>query len=290
MEDTKASTIGERLRLLLDLVLVLTTILSVIAAIVFFSLTAMVAPPDQIAGVQWAGLAPNFGMIAAAVAFISELFRRLFVRKPRKWLPLAIMLGLAAAYGAPFLITNSEQDDCTFGPVSNEQYRDYLRRAKDLSSKTPGSFSLHQDRASARFNELFERLVDQKPSVYERVAASHALLRSFGAQYRNTSGMPDTYARVAKTGGVVGFNYYLDANRLGLFHPFLLFMRQAWIITDLTGPGDFYRGPVPTVAGDIRFVVNYPAFDGRPPIDRAPEQCPPVPDPTLSESFSRIAR
>ena len=206
----------------------------------------------------------------------------------RKWLPLAIVLGLVAAYGAPFLTTYSEQDDCTFGPVSNQQYRDYLSRAKDLSSKTPGSFSWNHQEARARFNELSEGLIDQKSSVYERVAASHALLRSFGAQYRNTSDMdPDPYATVAKTGGVVRFNYYLDVNRLGLFHPL---MRQAWIIATLTGPGDFYRGPVPSVAGDIRFAVNYPAFDTRPPIDRAPEQCPPVPDQTLSEGFSRIAR
>lgn len=123
----------------------------------------------------------------------------------RKWLPLAIMLGLAAAYGGPFLITyitNGEQDECTFGPVSNKQYRDYLRLARDLSSKTPGSFSWNHEEAQARFNELFERLTDQKPSVYERVAASHALLRSFGAQYRNTSGMnPDPYATVAKRVG-----------------------------------------------------------------------------------------
>ena len=101
---------------------------------------------------------------------------------------------------------------------------------------------------------------------------------------------PDPYATVAKKGGFVGFNYFLDVNRLGLFHPFLPFKRQAWIIQNLTGPGDFYSGPVPSVAGDIRFTVNYPAFDTRPPIDRAPEQCPPVPDQTLSERFSRTAR
>jgi hypothetical protein len=212
--------------------------------------------------------------------------------KARKWLPLAIALGLAAAYGGPLLITyftNGEQDECTFGPVSNKQYRDYLRRAKDLASKTPGSFSRDNQQARARFDELFERLIDQKSSIYERVAASHALLRSFGAQYRNTSDMaPDPYARVAKRGGVVSFNYYLDVNRLGIFQPFF---RQAWIIASLTGPGDFYRGPVPSVAGDIRFVVNYPTFDPPlPPVDRAPEQCPPVPNQALAESFSRTAK
>jgi hypothetical protein len=212
----------------------------------------------------------------------------------RKWLPLAIVLVLAAAYGGPLLltyITNGEQDECSFGPVSNAQYRDYLRRAKELSSKTPGRFSSNHLEARARFDALFERLIDQKPSVYERVAASHALLRSFGGQYRNTSGLdPDPYGTVAKKGGFVSFHYFVDVVRLGIFHPFLPFKREAWIIPTLTGPGDFYTGPVPSVAGDIRFTVNYPVFDTRPPIDRALEHCPPVPDQTLSESFSRLAK
>jgi hypothetical protein len=214
----------------------------------------------------------------------------------RKWLPLAIMLVLAAAYGGPLLltyITNGEQDECSFGPVSNVQYRDYLRRAKELSSNTPGSFTSNDQEARARFDELFERLIDGKPSVYERVAASHALLRSFGAQYRNTNGMrPDPYETLAGKGGFVSFSYYLDINRLGvgLFNPLLIFRRTAYISALLTGPGDFYRGPVPSVVGDIRFNVNYPAFDTRPPDDRAPENCPRVPSQALSESFSRTTR
>jgi hypothetical protein len=216
--------------------------------------------------------------------------------KVRKWLPLVITLVLAAAYGGPLLrtyITNSEQDECSFGPVSNVQYRDYLRRARELSSKTPGSFSWNHLQATARFDELFERLIDGKRSVYERVAASHALLRSFGAQYRNTNGMrPDPYETVATKGGFVSFSYYLDVNRLGvgLFHPFLLFGRTTYISANLTGPGDFYRGPVPSVVGDIRFSVNYPAFDTRPPDDRAPENCPLVPREALSERFSHTTR
>ncbi|MEH2504122.1 hypothetical protein V1290_002933 [Bradyrhizobium sp. AZCC 1578] len=213
----------------------------------------------------------------------------------RKWLPLAIMLVLAAAYGGPLLltyITNGEQDECSFGPVSNVQYRDYLRRAKELSSNTPGSFTSNDQEARARFDELFERLIDGKPSVYERVAASHALLRSFGAQYRNTNVRPDPYETVARKGGFVSFSYYLDINRLGvgLFNPLLIFRRTTYISALLTGPGDFYRGPVPSVVGDIRFNVNYPAFDTRPPDDRAPENCPLVPSQALSESFSHTTR
>jgi hypothetical protein len=210
----------------------------------------------------------------------------------RKWLPLAILLAVAGGYLAPFLgtyITNGEQDECTFGPVSNQRYRDYLERAKVLSSKLPGGFTRHDHKAEVRFDELFERLVDQESSVYEKVAASHALLRSFGAQYRNTNKIdPDPYASVARTGGSISFNYYLDVNRLGVFQPFF---QQAWVITSLTGPRASYPGLVPLVAGDIRFVVNYPSFEPpMPPVDRAPEQCPPVPNQSLSESFSHTKR
>jgi hypothetical protein len=205
--------------------------------------------------------------------------------KARKWIPLAIVLGLAAAYGAPFLITYSEQDDCTFGPVSNERYRDYLNRARSLTSKI-NSLSW-RDQASDLLNDTFEKLVNQQPSIYERIAAMHALLRALGAQYRNTNSMRDAdpYAKVARTGGFVSFNYILDVNRLGFFSP----LREAWIAAGLTGPGDFYRGPVPSVSGDIRFVVNHPTLEPR-SIDRAPEKCPPVPNQDLSEIFSRSTK
>lgn len=84
MEDRSQATIGEALRMLLNFFLILTTILSVLAAVFFFGVTALVAPPpDQRAGAQWAGDGPTYGMIAAAIAFTSELVRRLFVRKPR---------------------------------------------------------------------------------------------------------------------------------------------------------------------------------------------------------------
>jgi hypothetical protein len=48
--------------------------------------------------------------------------------KVRMWLPLAIMLGLAARRTlANTYISNGEQDECTFGPISNEQYHAYPR-------------------------------------------------------------------------------------------------------------------------------------------------------------------
>lgn len=84
MEDQTEMTVSEALRMLLNFFLIVTIIFSVLAAIFFFGVTAMVAPPpDQRAGAQWAGDGPSYGMIAAAIAFTSELVRRLFVRKPR---------------------------------------------------------------------------------------------------------------------------------------------------------------------------------------------------------------
>lgn len=213
----------------------------------------------------------------------------------RKWLGLSVMLCVAGVYCVPVLltyITNGEQDQCTFGPVSNARYRAYLQQATVLSSETPGRFSWDDLKASARFDGLFEKMIDGNPSVYERVAASHALLRSFGAQYRNTNGMrPAPYETVASKGGFVSFTYYLNVNRLGLFHPLLPFVRTTYVSAHLTGPGNFHREPVPSVAGDIRFRVNYPVVDNTRPLDdRALENCPLVPDKALSDSFSRIAK
>jgi hypothetical protein len=213
----------------------------------------------------------------------------------RKWLGLSVMLCVAGVYCVPVLLTyfaNGEQDQCTFGPVSNEQHRAYLQKAAVLSSETPGSFSWDDLKASARLNDLFEKMIDSNPSVYERVAASHALLRSFGAQYRNTNDMrPAPYETVAKKGGVVGFNYFLNVNRLGLFHPLLPFFRTTYVNVNLFGPGNSYTGLIPSIAGDIRFHVQYPVLDNSRPVDeRAPENCPLVPNLALSDSFSRIAK
>jgi hypothetical protein len=213
----------------------------------------------------------------------------------RKWLGLSVMLCVAGVYCVPVLLTymaNGEQDQCTFGPVSNERYRAYLQQATVLSSKTPGTFSWDDHKASARFDELFEKMIDGNPSVYERVAASHALLRSFGAQYRNTNDMrPAPYETVASTGGFVSFTYYLNVNRLGLFHPLLPFFRTTYVVALLTGPGNFYTGRIPSIAGDIRFHVQYPVLDNSRAVDeRAPENCPLVPNLALSDSFSRIAK
>jgi len=78
------SDVAEALRLILSVLLIMTTVVSVLAALFFFVLTAMVAPPPELrAGAQWAGLGPTYGMIATAVAFTSELIRRLFVRERR---------------------------------------------------------------------------------------------------------------------------------------------------------------------------------------------------------------
>jgi hypothetical protein len=59
MEDSDASTVGEPLRLILNFLLIMTTVLSLLTAIFFFGVTAMVAPPlDQRAGVQWGQIRP----------------------------------------------------------------------------------------------------------------------------------------------------------------------------------------------------------------------------------------
>jgi hypothetical protein len=90
--------------------------------------------------------------------------------KLRRWFGLSVMLCVAGVYCAPVLLTyfaNGEQDQCTFGPVSNEGYRAYFQKAAVLSSETPGSFSWDDLKASTRLDQLFEKMIDGNPSVYE---------------------------------------------------------------------------------------------------------------------------
>ena len=180
----------------------------------------------------------------------------------RKWLLLAIIFGLAAAYGAPFLSTHSEQDDCTFGPVSNEQYRAYLATARKQLVVIP-SLYVDQDGLAARYNALFDSLIRDETDVYTKIAIMHAVLRAAGAEYRNTNGnnadrtAPDPFALAVTNAPTISFNYLLDVNRAWIFSPLL---REAWVIGVLAGPR--YTKPpgplYPKKVGGLSFIVHAP--------------------------------
>ncbi|WP_369721132.1 hypothetical protein AB8Z38_29295 [Bradyrhizobium sp. LLZ17] len=209
--------------------------------------------------------------------------------KRKQTIALIVVISAIIANYAPLLDRHAEQDNCTFGPVSNADYRAYLGRAKSLLP-----FPMLDDKALAlRLDRLFDDLSTGEANIYSRLAIMHATLRAIGAEYRNTGGTDvdrgksDPYVKAASTSLTVSFNYALDVNRLWMFMPW---PRNAWIIGSLAGPRyDRQLGPLyPKRPGGIRFIVWGPNIFERSLDDaiRSEGHCPPVPPAALADSFS----
>src|SRR5262245_10286385 len=97
-----------------------------------------------------------------------------------KWIFAAIVLGLLGAHFGPLLVRHPTQDACSFGPLSNERYRELLAEAR---RRTPRWRPLPWDdrEAGTLLNERFDDLSRGMTSVYERLAVMHAMLRALGA-------------------------------------------------------------------------------------------------------------
>jgi hypothetical protein len=147
-------------------------------------------------------------------------------------------------------MSHAEQDNCSFGPVSNAEYRAHLARAKALLPLPTPSLLLDDKAFALKLDDLFDNLSRGETNVYARLAIMHATLRAVGAEYRNTDGTNlDPYVTAAST---ISFNYALDVNRLWMLMPW---PRDAWIIGSLAGPR--YKDPpgplYPKRTGGIRF-------------------------------------
>lgn len=206
---------------------------------------------------------------------------------------LIVIVATVIANYAPLLDGHAEQDNCTFGPVSNADYRAYLARAKSLLPFPTPSLMLDDKAFALRLDDLFDILSGGETNIYSRLAIMHAALRAVGAEYRNTNGndvdrgKSDAYVKAASTSPTVSFNYALDVNRLWMFIPW---PRNAWIIGSLAGPRYGRQpGPLyPKSTGGIRFIVWSPNILERSFDDaiRPDGHCPPVPTPALADSFS----
>jgi hypothetical protein len=112
---------------------------------------------------------------------------------------------LAAGYGMwrywwTALDHHSEQDACSFGPVTNEEYRQMLARVKALQAEGKGHWAPLRgptrsyvtasppgppgvpEQLAARMNELSEGMT----SLYDRRMAMHAVMRAAGAYLHNS--------------------------------------------------------------------------------------------------------
>ncbi len=201
---------------------------------------------------------------------------------------IVILLVVLGIYLWPLSQTHREQDTCSFGPVTNERYRDLLGEAKRRHESTWPPIVWDKDKTDATLNKRFDDLSRGMTSVYERLAAMHAVIRAIGGDYRRSGfGLSNPFAKAVEGAGIMSYQYHVDLNRLGMFFPI---RRQL-----LVGVSLIVRDGV-TVAqnknresrGDIQFGVRFPMIlENYQLIERSSfgESCPVVPDPTLAESL-----
>jgi len=204
------------------------------------------------------------------------------------WLLMAggISIWLAWLYISPHFNTYPEQDDCSFGPVSNERYRELLALARQHQasgrwSRLRGDGRDMNENLQGRLDDI----MDGMDSIYERIAATHAVMRALGAYYRAT--VPDSEdafesarrrSRLVEFGSV-GFVYILDVHKIGGFAPI---NRKATIhinfIADKTEIAGWER-----YKNNIFIIhVNYPFSALYPPPDIGDidnnQECPAIPN------------
>jgi hypothetical protein len=211
--------------------------------------------------------------------------------RPRVWIFLAAVITPIAVYFWPMLSTHPEQDECTFGPVSNQEYRRLLRDARPYYWKALISFSWDRTSNEQLLKQFFQGLTPASASIYQRIASAHAVLRSLGAEYRGTPagdayGRGDPFGEAARKGGVVTIQYILDVNKLGLISPF---PRDAGISVTVSGPKKSALHDLdPLKQGEVRIKMNTPSImHGPDPIVTWPPKgaCPLVPMTEIADQF-----
>ena len=192
------------------------------------------------------------------------------VFKPKR-IVAAVLVGMLALHVGPLLKTHSEQDACSFGDVSNEEYRSLLARA-GLGFWRPLWWS--DGGVTLQINRKYRELLPNSASTAMKVATAHAVLRASGAEFRrfDDEKSPITDAKIQR---MFRYQYLLDINRLFYFAPFL---RSMWIILSVDDP--LQTASQPTGASDFRITAYLPnLIEGVPKLDRNSEAsvCPPIP-------------
>jgi|SRR4051812_11225797 hypothetical protein len=193
---------------------------------------------------------------------------------------------IIAANYAPLLSSHSDQDDCAFGPVSNQQYRAYLLEAMKRRQTRWRGFSRDDQQIGQQLRFRLSDMVADGATVYERIAIMHAILRAIGAEYLNTNGRTkaDPFEGTRKRGQDVEFHYRVDINRLVFFQPY---PRQVWIIATIQDP-DIPRPEVTKLYGDRSISAAMVSIFDHPPLEfltPSGQSCPPSPSPEAAARY-----
>jgi hypothetical protein len=208
-----------------------------------------------------------------------------------RWIIAGIGALLLGVYLAPLLESHPEQDECAFGPVSNARYRELLAEAKRRQATSWPRLVWNNKRSAILLNERFDDLSRGMTSIYERLAAVHAIVRALGGDYRTTaSGVQEPYQGAMRGAGVVVYDYHVDLNRIGLLSPIRRQMRlmgHLAIRNGVTVAQDKERAK----SGAIQFTVHFPSIlEDYIIIPRTGSPCPLVPDNDLAQQLQYRTR
>lgn len=113
--------------------------------------------------------------------------------KRKSTVSLAALTLLAGWYVWPLLDTRPEQDDCSFGDVSNAEYREVLSAVRELANNKWGRLPFNRDgvvgyderiKLGRLIEDRIKRFSDRYHTMDGKVAAMHAVLRGgYGARY-----------------------------------------------------------------------------------------------------------
>ncbi len=166
------------------------------------------------------------------------------LRRPLTWLALGSAVA-AGAWAWPIVDPNRAQDRCSFGTVSNEDYRSLLARAELLAANDSGDWisyfaAGHVREGSDILQRQYRTLSAGLSSIPERVAAVHAIARSQYAEFRHVE--PDRASpwgsSPAEGPAAIVFVYRFNVNRVGEWHPIRRWVRiRASFAIDDISPG-----------------------------------------------------
>jgi hypothetical protein len=196
------------------------------------------------------------------------------------FLALIIVVGFAAAWAAESLMPDA-QDQCTFGPVSNARYQEWLTKAKALRQREGALIShrrvvVEPGRRVRQSTELFfEELSRGVTSVEERIAIMHAMMRADGLRLLST--YPDLEDPYSSAEARIGFNY-------GKYSWFGLLLLCQFDCLDrasanlfLQDRAGYHRNQIEFSYGGALDLESLTRYSVPPPLH--PHSCPPMPTP-----------